>query len=351
MDRSILAHDDPERISHRYHLIRVVVTLSTIGVVSVAIGLLALAEPEIVHPVRYLAGCVIVAVVCGLSVLYLLKVGGDSTTSVEAAMLVGLLVTYVNTIYGGLLDADPWWQVCGFLVVILVAGGVSLRRWPTFALFATVGFASWGVAMAYADESGEFIFDSFVLILLGIVVAAAILWLFRIERQRVTELNRELQENAMHDPLTGVFNRHGLLSAARNAGGPNDRAWCAYVDVDHFKSINDKHGHAHGDEVLRAVARALAEAGGEITARWGGDEFVTVGFGVPPGEDQIQGRVEHGIHLVEPDVSVSVGMATGRLGEGAELNHLMRRADQKMYERRAAARGLYPPGTARSTGG
>src|SRR5690606_35973438 len=138
-----------------------------------------------------------------------------------------------------------------------------------------------------------------------------ILWLFRIERKRVAELNRERQENAMHDPLTGVLNRHGLLSAtlsADEAGGP---AWCAYVDVDYFTSINDLRGHDRGVEVLRAVARSLAAAGGELTARWGGDEFVTLGFGTPPEEESIQERVERGVREVEPGAAVTGGLATG----------------------------------------
>ncbi len=338
--------DAPERISHRYHLIRVIVTLSTVGVVTMVIGFAALVDPDNFHPLRYFGGCVIVAVVCGLAVLYLVKGGGESTTSVEAAMLAGLFVTYGNTIYGGLLDVDPWWQVCGYLVVILIAAGVSLRRWSTFCLFIAAGLVAWSLAIGSADESSEFLFDSYVLILLGAVVAAAILWLFRIERDRVTELNRELQQNATHDPLTGVLNRHGLLSATLRAGRLDGEAWCAYVDVDYFKAINDLRGHDHGDEVLRAVASSLAEAGGELTARWGGDEFVTLGFGVPPDEESIQARIERGIREVEPGSGVTVGLATGRFRDGADLERLMGAADRKMYERRAAARGAQPPATA-----
>ncbi len=346
MDRDLAHVDAPERVSHRYHLIRVIVTLSTVGVVTMVIGLAALVDPENLHPLRYFGGCAIVAIVCGLAVLYLLKGGGGSTTSVEAAMLAGLFATYANTIYGGLLDVDPWWQVCGYLVVILIAGGVSLRRWSTFCFFAAVGLAVWAVAIGGADESSEFLFDSFVLILLGTVVAAAILWLFRIERNRVAELNRELQRNAAHDPLTGVLNRHGLLSATLLTSDVDRQAWCAYVDVDYFKSINDLRGHDHGDEVLRAAADSLADAGGDLTARWGGDEFVTLGFGTPPGEEEIQARIELGIGEIEPGAAVTVGVVTGRARDGADLDQLMRRADRRMYERRAAARGEQPPATA-----
>lgn len=343
MLRHSAAHDTPERISHRYHLIRVIVTLSVIGVVTMVIGLAALVDPENIHPLRYFGGCVIVAAICGIAIFYLVRLGGETTTSVEAAMLAGLFATYANTIYGGLLDVDPWWQVCGYLVVILIAGGVSLRRWSTFTFFIVVALAAWVAAIESSDESSEFLFDSYVLILLGTVVAAAILWLFRIERKRVTELNRELQQSATHDPLTGILNRHGLLTEAPRRGADGGRVWCAYVDVDYFKSINDLRGHDHGDEVLRAVAGTLADGAGDLTARWGGDEFVTLGFGTMPDEAAIQERLNKSIREVEPGAGVTVGLAVGHARNEADLDLLMRRADRRMYARRAMARGEAPP--------
>lgn len=339
MDRNYAAEVDPERISHRYHLIRVVVTLSTVGIVTLLIGFASLVDPESIHPLRYFGGCAVVAVVCGLAVLYLLKVGGKTTTTVEAAMGAGLVATYANTIYGGALGVDPWWQACGYLVVILIAGGVSLRRWSSFCLFAAAGLLAWAVTLAVANESEDFIFDSFVLIMLGAVVAGAILWLFRIERQRVTALNRELRETAIHDPLTGLLNRQGLFGAAlRSAPTQNGPLWCAYVDVDYFKAINDRRGHDHGDDVLRAVADALNGAGGEVTARWGGDEFVLLGSGDPPSEESIQKRIESRVCEVEPGAAVTVGIATGPVSDQADIDHLMHRADRRMYERRAVSR-------------
>ena len=101
MDRDPLGHvDAPEQISHRYHLIRVVVTLSTVGIVTMVIRLVALVDPENIHPLRYFAGCVIVTAISGLGVLYLVKGGAPTTTSVEAALLVGLFATSANPTCG-----------------------------------------------------------------------------------------------------------------------------------------------------------------------------------------------------------------------------------------------------------
>jgi|GEM_PF-4728737 len=334
--------DIPERISHRYHLIRVVVTLAAIGVASLLLGLVAMVDPHSDHPLRYLGGCIAVALVCGAGVFYLLKIGGRTTTSVELTMTTGLFATLANTLYGGLIDFDPWWQVTGYVVIILIGAGVSLRRWPTFIVFAVAGLVGWFAAIESSDQTSHYVADSAVMVVLGAFVAAAILWLFRIERKRVMELNRELQASATHDPLTRALNRNGLISSALRVGGAEGRAWCAYVDVDYFKSINDLHGHDHGDEVLRAVARTLAKGTGHLTARWGGDEFVTVGFGPPPDEAAMEERVNAEIHEIEPGVEITVGLATGKARSQADLEQMLRRADRRMYARRAAARGRDP---------
>src|SRR2546423_7838704 len=94
---------------------------------------------------------------------------------------------------------------------------------------------------------------------------------------------RDLERQAIksdYDSLTGVLNRKGFLSKAAKML-PLSREYqtgCAmgFADLDDFKSINDKHGHAAGDEALVAIASALGRAVGQqgIVARLGGDEFV-----------------------------------------------------------------------------
>jgi diguanylate cyclase (GGDEF)-like protein len=101
------------------------------------------------------------------------------------------------------------------------------------------------------------------------------------ERER-RRLARRLRHQAMHDPLTGLANRRGfghalgaLLHSARTAG--RRHALC-YLDLDHFKVINDSCGHAAGDELLRRLPALLAPhvRGGDTLARLGGDEFAVL---------------------------------------------------------------------------
>ena len=96
------------------------------------------------------------------------------------------------------------------------------------------------------------------------------------------DANRRLAAQALTDDLTGLPNRrhgaHELERAVALAVRHGHALALARVDIDHFKGINDTHGHAAGDEVLAEVARRLAEAvrGGDELARWGGDEFVAI---------------------------------------------------------------------------
>jgi diguanylate cyclase len=92
-----------------------------------------------------------------------------------------------------------------------------------------------------------------------------------------SELRKKLEEargDALRDPLTGLPNRRALEEAYATAMREGRPVCVAVCDVDHFKSVNDRFGHAVGDRVLRAIAQALSQAcEGHFVARYGGEEF------------------------------------------------------------------------------
>ncbi len=94
------------------------------------------------------------------------------------------------------------------------------------------------------------------------------------ERLRVTNL--ALAEASQTDSLTSLHNRRYLLSRLPELLSGDDSVGVVQIDLDYFKHINDTYGHAVGDDVLRSVARLLAAArrDGDVTARWGGEEFL-----------------------------------------------------------------------------
>ncbi|MGC6401251.1 diguanylate cyclase domain-containing protein [Sphingomonas sp. FW199] len=90
------------------------------------------------------------------------------------------------------------------------------------------------------------------------------------------ERMRELGEAANRDALTGLLNRRGFHALIDGAPGERPAGTLALIDIDHFKAINDDHGHGAGDHVLRLFAQRLI-AGlrrGDVIARWGGEEFL-----------------------------------------------------------------------------
>ena len=100
--------------------------------------------------------------------------------------------------------------------------------------------------------------------------------------EELTRQHRELQEQSLRDPLTGLYNRPFLVDALRREVELCARTAAAvgviFADVDRFKAVNDTHGHALGDRVLRAVAGAFAQVlrRSDVPARFGGEEFVVM---------------------------------------------------------------------------
>jgi diguanylate cyclase len=163
----------------------------------------------------------------------------------------------------------------------------------------------------------------------------------------------EARECAERDPLTGLPNRRALESALVKAVATAQAAEAAlslaYCDIDHFKQLNDVHGHAIGDRVLRHVADCLSDGGGAdvMVSRFGGEEFVMVLNGVGVNEasvrvDEIRERLASKVLRSRSNdkpigtVTFSAGIAAYRSGERPE--DLLDRADKALYRAKNAGR-------------
>ncbi|MGY1839261.1 MULTISPECIES: GGDEF domain-containing protein [unclassified Modestobacter] len=170
------------------------------------------------------------------------------------------------------------------------------------------------------------------------------------ERQREAQLHAR----AHTDLLTGLSNRSALFDVLRRHLDPRHGDGCGvlFCDLDQFKSVNDRYGHAAGDQLLLDAALRLRELAGprDLVARLGGDEFVLV---CPAGDTA--GLVELAETLVmrfrepfagpagELVIGVSAGIAVGEPGETPDA--LLARADSEMYgvKSRHRRRGERPP--------
>lgn len=154
--------------------------------------------------------------------------------------------------------------------------------------------------------------------------------------RRLREENRELKERANRDSLTGLYGRqafydfliHDILAFMRKEGSrdvlPKKVVTIAYLDVDYFKQINDRYGHAAGDEVLRCVAKSLKShtRAIDIAARFGGEEFLIAFIDASPFQILKKFAAENGearipplvvpVRGVEVEVTLSGGVAPYR---------------------------------------
>lgn len=157
-------------------------------------------------------------------------------------------------------------------------------------------------------------------------------------------LEDQLTHRASHDPLTGLPNRMCVgeqLTRLLSRRAPAPDVGVMFVDVDDFKDVNDRHGHAAGDAVLEAVAERLPQVvrPSDITGRWGGDEFVLLVDDVTGAQvAELAARVDQAMQapvtigpLAIP-VGVSVGATIARPGEGPDA--VLERADSAMYARK-----------------
>jgi len=118
---------------------------------------------------------------------------------------------------------------------------------------------------------------SAVVLLLAVALVALLYKRVRALNRRLANNHAFLRAQSQRDPLTGLANRRGLHDAAHSRGVELQFSGALLlVDIDHFKHVNDGHGHAVGDTVLVEVARRLSDAvrDGDVVARWGGEEFL-----------------------------------------------------------------------------
>jgi len=175
----------------------------------------------------------------------------------------------------------------------------------------------------------------------------------RLLREQLAEVGQELEETRREgetDPLTRLSNRRVFdASIARSislASAIRRPISLLMIDIDHFKKVNDTHGHPNGDRALKAVADALARAfprRSDLVVRYGGEEFAVLCEGDAAAVARLAERLLAMVRAIRVQldphvlsVTVSVGLAEARPGERAE--DLVERADRALYEAKHGGR-------------
>ncbi|QFY63250.1 diguanylate cyclase (plasmid) [Rhizobium grahamii] len=177
------------------------------------------------------------------------------------------------------------------------------------------------------------------------------LFVMRLSRRTVVSLveaEQRMRHAATHDFLTGLANRSMIEPEFARLSSCGSLT-VACLDLDGFKSVNDRHGHAAGDELLRQVAQRL-KAGtrdGDAVFRLGGDEFAVLMPSVPMAEAEWRCRQlsqllsqPYVIDDVEAQVGASFGLGEVQVGGGETCDQALKRADAALYAAKAKGRGI-----------
>ncbi len=175
--------------------------------------------------------------------------------------------------------------------------------------------------------------------------------------QRMLELQSSLLETqaalahqATHDALTGIFNRRAILDQLTRelarAQRQGSRLSVGMCDIDHFKEVNDRHGHQTGDAVLVAFAGSLQANLREYdyVGRYGGEEFLIIATGANgQGDDGLYERLRQQVAALEVktksgNISVTVSIGTAVRSGQSTVDALLAAADAALYQAKAAGR-------------
>ena len=169
--------------------------------------------------------------------------------------------------------------------------------------------------------------------------------------ERILELHETLRTHAMHDPLTGLWNRAAILNsfAEELDRAAREKKSVAVVlsDVDHFKRVNDTYGHPAGDAVLREVATRLRSSmrSYDRIGRYGGEEFLLVLPGCSPTDAvNVANRIRRTVECKPIDVGTQSICVTASMGvavscpESNEMDALIQNADGALYRAKEGGR-------------
>jgi diguanylate cyclase (GGDEF)-like protein len=250
-----------------------------------------------------------------------------------------------------------YWAYIPVLLVFLAATVDALRRGSRAARYQAIGWAPMicvglirlvsGLlpSMENADAMMLFYAGCVVEMLATTLGVADRFMAIKNERDRAQTEAQLLERLSERDPLTGMLNRRALQDrfAMLRAQGFTT---LAVLDLDHFKRVNDTHGHAVGDRVLKAVAQVLKADDDTLAFRMGGEEFLLLLRGRDAAQraekrrQALSARIAEDVAGLDTVVTASMGLVEvpPSAMPNAGLNDLYTRADQLLYEAKQAGR-------------
>lgn len=300
--------------------------------VAVVYCLLTLTQPHR-DPMLAAYGCALLAGIAGLWAATRVTTKASGYRVSFTLLMITLVVAAFGAYWDGGVTSPA---ALGFVTTaVFVAGYTPELRLMLGLEVLTVGAYLAVATFRPAPPGYVFVYVSGMLVLVSV---------FATQTRTLARQRSQLRALASLDPLTGALNRRGLAEFARhlfrNGCRPGPSLLC--LDLDNFKLVNDRHGHAAGDDLLRRVVAVAREAlrAEDAIARVGGDEFVVVLADTDESTARtVAARLDTAVGQV---AGISIGAATAP-ADGDTLDTLIRAADRHLYrakqERRRAAEG------------
>lgn len=275
-----------------------------------------------------------VVLFAGATATYAWVTGQTRTAGTLIAVLLTGGVALISTVVG--LDGAVWIFPIILFVFYLTSPPLALALvLAALGIIAIQEFSTPRAIFASANQTASFLVSG--------VAAAIFSYLFAIHS---TVQRRQLIRLATKDPLTDLYNRRALDDELRTALAARDRYGRPYgmlvLDLDRFKELNDKLGHAEGDRVLKEFSDLIRQSirGSDRAFRYGGDEFVVL---LPDADEQGLRRVAETIvanarQSIKSKVPVEVSAGAALLRNGDDRDSWNRRADRCLYTAKEAGR-------------
>lgn len=287
----------------------------------------------------------------------------------EIQMIIGTVVAMITTYH--LNQARGIMLICYMVVFIFGIFRLNLRQFCALSVFAVLGYG-FIIALLHADNPHAI--NIRVELMYMATLGSVLVWFsfmgsyMNVLRKKLSIANSELnsamqliKQQAIHDDLTGVYNRGYLFQILKREKALADREDCLFsvciFDLDDFKKVNDTHGHHCGDIVLKTIAQRINAniRQQDYIARYGGEEFVLV-LAYPNLTDALTcvERIRRMITEISyegfpEDFRVTVSMGLTRYQPGETIDSLMVRADDALYKAKRSGKNTisHDPGSSR----
>jgi diguanylate cyclase (GGDEF)-like protein len=287
------------------------------------------------------------AVLIGLTVL-MGSIGDVVLKRWKGPGTMALLGCFAQTLIAGAI-ATSGHVADGYLVILVATAGPAVIALPDRLSALSVGYTSL-LMIAVAIWAGG---DAMVRLPPMLLIPLGVLFVVAIIASSVRRSSINYRDSAVIDPLTGMLNRLALRTRTKElallsalTGQP---VALIALDIDHFKAINDRLGHAAGDRVLAGLAYRIRKClrAYDLTYRLGGEEFLVL---VPGGSADdafdLAERLREAIRdepIADVAISVSIGVATSEPGAPFVFEETFKRADAALYEAKEAGRDCVRP--------